>query len=144
MKNYQLLNNKFWKIEVPSECGLHFYVTAVDFSLNYDNNSVFFNVSLKPYHLYPNDLNDFYRQVINKNGWKRIEIDYIKYGKTKTRYLGLFLKNMCENLNKPLKDIEITLMVNGIAYSKYKLIDIKSYKYKSINDYYYDFSFEQI
>lgn len=144
MENFQLLKNKFWMIHVLPEFGLHFYVNAIDFSLNYDDKDVFFNVLLKPHHSYPHDLDDFYYHVINKNGWKRIEIDYIKYGKTKTKYLGYFLKNMSERLNKPIKEIEIILKVNDAVYSKYKLSDVKSYKYKSSNDYYHDFIFEQI
>jgi hypothetical protein len=51
---------------------------------------------------------------------------------------------MSERLNKPIKEIEIILKVNDAVYSKYKLSDVKSYKYKSSNDYYHDFIFEQI
>lgn len=144
MENYQLLKNKFWMIDILSEFGSHYYVHAIDFSLNYNENEIYFNVLLRPHHSYPNDLDSFYYHVINKNGWKRIEVDHIKYGKSKTKYFEHFLKDISNRLNIPIKEIEISLKVNNVTYSKYKLTDLKSYKYKSIDEYYYDFIFEQI
>lgn len=142
MENYQLSKNKLWTIYLPKD---HYHIHVINFNLIYDDNGkIHFKLSIKPDHSYPEDFEGFYINILDKNKWDKIIINTNIYSKEKTRYLGKFIEKICNTLDIEIHELEISMNVNDIDYSKYKISKIAKYKYKSIDDYYYDFQFEQI